>query len=293
MNLTIEIDQRSGFCGGVIRAIGRAENYLQENPGCTLCSLGAIVHNEEELARLSQKGLKTIKTLAQTDGGPVLIRAHGEPPSTYELAEEKGIEIIDCTCPVVLQLQQRIREAYADVAPRGGKIVIFGRIGHAEVLGLVGQTGGDALVVETVEMLHKAIDDGLINTSAPVELFSQTTGSPETFAEICNVLRGIIKDESLLRVHDTICLQVSSRHAQLADFAASHDVIIFVSGRSSSNGKVLYQWCRAVNPRSHHIVSPEELRPEWFEGAASAGVCGATSTPRWLLEQVAAAISRL
>lgn len=287
MNLTIEIDQRSGFCGGVIRAIGRAENYLQDNPGCTLCSLGAIVHNEEELARLSQKGLKTIKTLAQTDGGPVLIRAHGEPPSTYELAEEKGIELIDCTCPVVLQLQQRIREAYADVAPRGGKIVIFGRIGHAEVLGLVGQTGGDALVVETVEMLHKAIDEGLINTSAPVELFSQTTGSPETFAEICKVLRGIIKDESLLRVHDTICLQVSSRHAQLADFAASHDVIIFVSGKYSSNGSVLFQLCKGVNERAHRVSSEAEIDPAWFHDGDRVGVCGATSTPKWLLEKIA------
>ncbi len=287
MNLEIEIDQRSGFCGGVIRAIGRAENYLQDNPGCTLSSLGAIVHNEEELSRLSHKGLKTIKSLSETDGGPVLIRAHGEPPSTYKLAEEKGIEIIDCTCPVVLQLQQRIREAYADVTPRGGKIIIFGRIGHAEVLGLVGQTGGDAIVVETVEMLKKFIDDGQINTSAPVALFSQTTGSPETFAEICQVLRGIMKDESLINVHNTICLQVSSRHAQLADFAASHDVIIFVSGKYSSNGSVLFQLCKSVNPRTYRVSSESEIDPSWLRDGDRIGVCGATSTPKWLLEKIA------
>lgn len=287
MNLTVEIDGKSGFCGGVIRAIGRAETFLQENPGTTLSSLGAIVHNEEELSSLSKKGLRTIETLNQVSSGPVLVRAHGEPPATYRLAKERGIEIIDCTCPVVLQLQKRIRDAYADVSPKGGKIIIFGRIGHAEVLGLVGQTDGHALVVETSEMLQKALSEGRLDPSAPVEIFSQTTGSPDTFAEICKMLENVVADKSLLKVHNTICSQVSSRHSQLAEFAASHDVIIFVSGKYSSNGSVLFQLCKGVNERSFRISSEEEIDPSWLRDGDRVGVCGATSTPKWLLEKIA------
>lgn len=286
--IRVETDAHSGFCGGVIRAISTAEKFLSTGSGM-LWSLGAIVHNEAELARLAGEGLGLVEhdgLEGLSEGDTVLIRAHGEPPQTYETLAAKGLKVIDCTCPVVLKLQARIREASLR-----SQVLIFGKVGHPEVLGLVGQTGGRALVVESPEQLEALVGSGRIDTAAPVELFSQTTMSPEAYGALEARLRELVSGP--LTVHNSICAQVASRHRELAAFASSHDVIIFVSGRSSSNGKVLYQWCRAVNPRSHHIGSPEELRPEWFEGAASAGVCGATSTPRWLLEQVASAISRL
>ncbi|MCR5326838.1 MAG: 4-hydroxy-3-methylbut-2-enyl diphosphate reductase [Bacteroidales bacterium] len=285
--IRVETDAHSGFCGGVIRAISTAEKFLSAGSGM-LWSLGAIVHNEAELARLAGEGLGLVEhdgLEGLSEGDTVLIRAHGEPPQTYETLAAKGLKVIDCTCPVVLKLQARIREASLR-----SQVLIFGKVGHPEVLGLVGQTGGRALVVESPEQLEALVGSGRIDTAAPVELFSQTTMSPEAYGALEARLRELVSGP--LTVHNSICAQVASRHREIAAFASSHDVIIFVSGRSSSNGKVLYQWCRAVNPRSHHIGSPEELRPEWFEGAASAGVCGATSTPRWLLEQVASAISR-
>ena len=285
--IRVETDAHSGFCGGVIRAISTAEKFLSAGEG-RLWSLGAIVHNEAELSRLSGEGLGLVEhdgLESLSEGDTVLIRAHGEPPETYSTLRAKGLQVIDCTCPVVLKLQSRIREA-----SEHSQVLIFGKVGHPEVLGLVGQTGGKALVVESPEQLEALLESGGIDTGAPVELFSQTTMSPEAYAELERKLRGLMSGP--LTVHNSICAQVASRHKELASFAASHDVIVFVSGRSSSNGKVLYQWCRAVNPRSHHIVSPEELRSEWFEGAATAGVCGATSTPRWLLEEVAGAIER-
>ena len=290
MALKVEIDRRSGFCGGVIRAIGQAERFLEENPGRKLYSLGAIVHNEAELRRLGDKGLVTIghediAGIPSPGNETLLIRAHGEPPETYSLAREVGINVIDCTCPVVLKLQQSIREAYA----RPGQIIIFGKVGHAEVLGLLGQVGGDAVVVENMPMLLQALEEGRIRTDVPLEIFSQTTMSPDGYSEICLLLSERAK--AGLTVHHTICSQVASRHQQLSDFAASHDVIIFVSGASSSNGKVLCDLCRSRNPRTHHISSPEETDPSWFGPDDSVGVCGATSTPRWLLEQVARAIA--
>ena len=286
--IRVETDAHSGFCGGVIRAISTAEKFLSAGKG-RLWSLGAIVHNEAELSRLAGEGLGLVEhdgLESLNEGDSVLIRAHGEPPETYRTLESKGLQVIDCTCPVVLKLQSRIREA-----SEHSQVIIFGKVGHPEVLGLVGQTGGKALVVESPEQLELLAESGKIDTGAPLELFSQTTMSPEAYDELEQKLRSLMSGP--VTVHNSICAQVASRHRELANFAASHDVIIFVSGRSSSNGKVLYQWCRAVNPRSHHIVSPEELRPEWFEGAATAGVCGATSTPRWLLEEVAGAIERL
>ena len=282
--IRVETDAHSGFCGGVIRAISTAEKFLSEGGG-RLWSLGAIVHNEAELSRLSGEGLGLVEhdgLEALSEGDTVLIRAHGEPPQTYKTLSDKGLRVIDCTCPVVLKLQARIREASLRA-----QVLIF-KVGHPEVLGLVGQTGGKALVVEGPEQLEALVSGGRIDTSAPVELFSQTTMSPEVYAELEARLRSLMSGP--VTVHNSICAQVASRHRELASFAASHDVIIFVSGSSSSNGKVLYQWCKAVNPRSYHIGAPEELRPEWFEVAGSAGVCGATSTPRWLLEKVAAAI---
>ena len=285
MHLQVEIDAHSGFCGGVIRAIGQAEDYLAAHPGEQLLSLGSIVHNEAELERLHGKGLRTITSLDGLSGGSVLIRAHGEPPRTYARAAEQGIELIDCTCPVVLQLQRRIREAYARMQEAGGQVIIFGKVGHAEVLGLVGQVGGDALVVENMSMLSEAVDRGLVHPDGPVEVFSQTTNSPSEYAAICAALRSFVRGE--VTVHDTICKQVSSRHAQLTAFARSHDVIIFVSGRESSNGKVLYGLCKGVNERSHQVGSAAEVDPSWLRDGDRVGVCGATSTPKWLLEAVA------
>ena len=292
MDISVEIDARSGFCGGVIRAIEGAEKFLAEHPGEPLYSLGEIVHNEEELNRLSAKGLKSISRLEDADS-TVLIRAHGEPPQTYLEAESLGIPIKDFTCPVVLKLQESIREAYSRVKADGGSVVIFGRRGHAEILGLQGQTDGKAVVVESVEMMQEAIESGAVDASRPVELFSQTTGSPSGYAAIQEYLRGAMTDGTLLKIHSTICSQVLSRHEQLSEFAASHEVLVFVSGRQSSNGKVLFDLCRSVNPRSYLINSAEEVDPGWFRSGDRSGICGATSTPRWLLQEIASKILQL
>lgn len=290
MALQVEIEKHSGFCGGVIRAIGRAEKFLEESPGRTLYSLGDIVHNEAELRRLGEKGLVTINkdglmNIPDPSSETLLIRAHGEPPQTYSLAQKLGLTVIDCTCPVVLKLQKSIREAYERVKPAGGQIVIFGKIGHAEVLGLLGQVSGDAVVIENMPMLLSALEDGSIRTDKPLEIFSQTTKSPVEYSEICKVLESC--PGAGLQVHNTICSQVASRHEELADFALRHDVIVFVSGVSSSNGKVLFDLCKSRNQRTYHISDPSELEPEWFSDGDKVGVCGATSTPGWLLEQVA------
>lgn len=302
MAIQVEIEKHSGFCGGVIRAIGRAEKFLEESPGRTLYSLGDIVHNEAELRRLGEKGLVTVDkdglmNIPDPSSETLLIRAHGEPPQTYSLAQKLGLTVIDCTCPVVLKLQKSIREAYERVKPAGGQIVIFGKIGHAEVLGLLGQVSGDAVVIENMPMLLSALEDGSIRTDKPLEIFSQTTKSPVEYSEICKVLSetlphidspdGSTGSPSGLTVHNTICSQVASRHEELADFALRHDVIVFVSGVSSSNGKVLFDLCKSRNQRTYHISDPSELEPEWFSDGDKVGVCGATSTPGWLLEQVA------
>lgn len=287
--LKVEIDPGSGFCGGVIRAITRAESYLAGED--RLYSLGAIVHNEAELSRLKQKGLVTAASLEEVPrGGTVLIRAHGEPPATYKEASLRQLKLIDCSCPVVLQLQKSIREAYARLHSEGrhGQVIIFGRVGHAEVLGLVGQVDGDAVVVENARMLEEVMAS--LDFSQPMEIFSQTTKSPTEYEEICKLLRF---RGARLTVHNTICAQVASRHEKLSAFAAAHDVILFVSGKSSSNGKVLSDLCRGANPRTYLVGSAAELDPSWFREGESVGVCGATSTPKWLLEQVAEAVSAL
>ncbi len=286
--VTVETDPGSGFCGGVIRAISRAERFLGEQDH--LFSLGAIVHNEAELDRLGAKGLRTVADVADVpEGETILIRAHGEPPRTYADARSRGLSVIDCTCPVVLQLQRRIREAYARLHAGGrhGTLVIFGKIGHAEVLGLLGQVDGDALVVESLPMLESALPD--IDFTQPVEIFSQTTKSPLEYAEICSRIRSLATD---VTVHDTICAQVANRHERLAAFARAHDVILFVAGEASSNGKVLFDLCRSVNPRSHRIGSAADIDPAWLSDGDRVGVCGATSTPQWLLEEVASAARR-
>ena len=287
--VTVDIDPGSGFCGGVIRAITRAEGFLDGKDH--LHSLGAIVHNEAELDRLGAKGLRTVASLSEVpEGETVLIRAHGEPPATYAEARSRGLSLIDCTCPVVLKLQQHIREAYARLHESGchGTLIIFGKIGHAEVLGLLGQVDGYALVVEKRSMLEAALPG--IDFSQPVEIFSQTTKSPAEYAEICDRVRSL---GSRVTVHDTICAQVANRHEHLVDFARSHDILLFVAGEASSNGKVLFDLCRSVNPRTWRIGSPDDIAPAWFRDGDRAGVCGATSTPKWLLEAVAAAVKRL
>lgn len=286
--IKVSIDPHSGFCGGVIRAISTAEDFIASGKG-HLWSLGAIVHNEEELSRLERKGLGTIDHggLSQLGAGDtVLVRAHGEPPHTYEQLAASGLNVIDCTCPVVLKLQRQIKEA-----SERAQVVIFGKIGHPEVLGLVGQTEGRAVVVETIAQLIGSCSNGALRTNEAVELFSQTTMSPEGYQALAAKLQELM--EAPLQVHNSICAQVASRHKELAEFARTHDVIVFVSGSSSSNGKVLFDWCRSINPRSFHICSPAELQADWFDGAASAGVCGATSTPKWLLEETAGAIENL
>ena len=295
--MQVEIDSHSGFCGGVIRAIGEAEAQL--DAAGRLFSLGAIVHNEEELSRLEARGLVTLdkEDLREMDasatGQPLLIRAHGEPPQVYVRLRELGFRVIDCTCPVVLGLQKKIREAYARVAPSGGQIVLFGKIGHPEVLGLVGQVAeGGVTVVENVEQLEARLSDGSIRPGRAIELFSQTTMSPEGYSAVRERLQAAMQG-SLLTVHDTICRQVASRHQELTAFAGTHDAVVFVSGRESSNGKVLCELCRRANPRTWHIGSAAELCADWFRPGDRVGVCGATSTPKWLLDEVAAAIKNL
>lgn len=290
--LTVDIDSNSGFCAGVIRAIGKAEEFLKENKDRKLYSLGAIVHNDAELTRLVDKGLVTIdrddlEEMVDASGESLLIRAHGEPPATYRLAEGLGFRIIDCTCPVVLKLQQDIRAAYqAQTASGRGQIIIFGKPGHAEVLGLLGQTDDSATVVENIQMLEDAFKDGVLKTDIPTEVFSQTTKSPAEYAGLCARLEELM-DNGLLNTHDTICSQVAKRHERLSKFALEHDIIIFVSGKASSNGKVLCNLCKSLNIRTYHIDNVSEIKREWFRADDKVGVCGATSTPKWLLEEAA------
>jgi len=303
MPKSVEIDSHSGFCAGVIRAIKSAERHLDEKG--MLYSLGSIVHNEEELQRLSSKGLRTVNSIdSLPKGETILIRAHGEPPSTYRKARQSGVTIIDCTCPVVLKLQQSIKEAYQRTRAEGGQIIIFGKIGHAEVLGLLGQAEGKAEVVENMDMLKEAISDGRVRIDGPIEVFSQTTKSPSEYRDICSFLeeemareRGIgpkeFRSTGDLKVHQTICRQVASRHEQLSTFARDHDIIVFVSGNESSNGKVLGNLCKSVNERTYRIGGLSDIHEEWFRSDDRVGVCGATSTPRWLLDAVAQRISRI
>ena len=298
--IKVDIDKNSGFCAGVIRAISKAEEFLkndasQENR--RLFSLGAIVHNDSELERLQKQGLVTIDKddldeMVNAGGESLLIRAHGEPPQTYVKAEELGFNVIDCTCPVVLKLQQRIKESYIRQKEEGlGQILIFGKIGHAEVLGLIGQTEGTAVVVENIEMLEEAIEDGRVKLDVPTEVFSQTTKSPSEYENLCARLREDMGD--LVSVHDTICSQVATRHDRLSKFALEHDIIIFVAGKASSNGKVLCDLCKSLNIRTYHIDSPSEIKREWFRADDKVGICGATSTPKWLLEDTATHVLEL
>lgn len=274
----IEIDDRSGFCHGVVTAIQKAEEELGRSR--RLYCLGDIVHNSDEVDRLCGKGLVTIshEDLSRLKDTKVLLRAHGEPPSTYAVAAQNNVEIIDATCPVVLQLQRRIKQTYA--ASPGTQIVIYGKNGHAEVNGLVGQTNGQAVVVENLAGLDA------VDFSRDIALYSQTTMPLQGFRQIISEIERRKGTGVNFTYHDTICRQVAHRGDHLREFASAHDVILFVSGQKSSNGKILFNECLSVNPKTYFIPNPDALRREMIDGAESIGICGATSTPRWLMEQV-------
>ena len=276
--VNIEIDKGSGFCFGVTTAIQKAEEELAK--GNTLYCLGDIVHNGQECERLKKMGLITInhEEFAQLHDVKVLLRAHGEPPATYELAAKNRIEIIDATCPVVLRLQKRIKQEY-DNGSADKQIVIYGKNGHAEVLGLVGQTNGQAIVIEGMKEVDR------LDFSKDIRLYSQTTKSLDEFRQIVEYIKEHISPDATFEYHDTICRQVANRMPNIRKFASSHDLIFFVCGRKSSNGKILYYECKQVNPNSHLIDQPGEIDQELLKGVQSIGICGATSTPKWLMEE--------
>ena len=281
--MQIEIDNGSSFCFGVTTAIQKAEEELASVK--TLYCLGDIVHNGMECERLKRLGLITINhdEMRNLHGVKVLLRAHGEPPSTYEMARQNNIEIIDATCPVVLQLQRRIKKQY-DTCP-DAQIVIFGKPGHAEVLGLVGQTESKAIVIANVEEVKR------LDFSRDIYLYSQTTKSLDEFHRIIEYIQEHISPQATFQSFDTICRQVANRMPNISSFATRHDLVLFVCGRKSSNGKVLFNECKSVNPNSHLIEGPEEIKKEWLEGVNTVGICGATSTPKWLMEQCRDAIT--
>lgn len=305
--LQIEIDEGSGFCFGVTTAIKKAEEELAK--GTKLYCLGDIVHNSMEVERLTQQGLITINhdQLRELHDVTVLLRAHGEPPETYELAQKNNIEIIDATCPVVLALQRRIKNQYekngnnitesvekvdleAELKDKQrastAQIVIFGKNGHAEVLGLVGQTHSQAIVIENFEDVEK------LDFNRDIYLYSQTTKSLNEFHRIIEYIQAHISEAAQFRSFDTICRQVANRMPNISSFAAKHDLILFVAGRKSSNGKVLFHECLSINPNSHQVESADEINMEWFDNVQTVGICGATSTPKWLMEECRDAILR-
>jgi 4-hydroxy-3-methylbut-2-enyl diphosphate reductase len=290
--MQVTVDKYSGFCWGVVRTIDIAEREMEES--AELYSLGPIIHNPQEIERLGEKGMKVIRheDLPSMSGKTVLIRAHGEPASTYEVAKQHGVAIVDATCPVVTKVQERIRKYY----DRGFQIVIFGKKEHAEVVGLSGQVNNEAVVIRNVDEI------GTVDRTRKTVLFSQTTMDKPTFYEIAQRLREEIAElevgtfeESALDFHakDTICGQVSGRDQKLREFAGQNDVVVFVAGRNSSNGKVLYDICRTVNSRTYFVERPEELQRVWLEGATKIGVTGATSTPQWLMEKVRTTIEEM
>lgn len=292
--MKVKIDTGSGFCFGVENAVGIAEKAL--DAGEKVYCLGSIVHNDAEVERLKRKGLITIDRdqFMKLSDCKVLFRAHGEPPSNYEIADQNNITIIEATCPIVKRLQARIRRAWNEASENNGQVVIFGKEGHAEVIGLLGHTGNGAILIKNEKDLDK------IDYSRKVFLFSQTTMSIEEYRRLAAIIKqrmaetaGTTDPDERLIVNSTICGQVSNREPRLRSFCASHDVIIFVSGRESSNGKMLFNVCREKNPDAYMISSPDELDAVWFSGKETVGVCGATSTPKWLIEMVAARIEKI
>jgi 4-hydroxy-3-methylbut-2-enyl diphosphate reductase len=280
--MEVTIDKYSGFCFGVVYAIQMAEDILEKED--QLYCLGDIVHNNKEVDRLKNMGLKIIKhdDLKDISNCKVLIRAHGEPPETYSIALENNIELLDASCPVVLKLQHQIKEGYEEIKDVDGQVIIFGKEGHAEVTGLLGQTKNDAIIVTTIDDLEK------IDFSKSIYIYSQTTKSPKAYKVISDVIAERVKlaagENVKYIVHDTLCRQVSGREPQLKQFSKNNDVIVFVSGQKSSNGKMLYQSCKEENDNSYFISDVDEINPDWFKGINLVGICGATSTPRWLME---------
>lgn len=290
--LKITVDPKSGFCFGVVYAIEMAENILKEDN--QLYCLGDIVHNNREVDRLNNLGLEIIdhKRLSELNDCKVLIRAHGEPPSTYETALKNNIELLDASCPVVLKLQHQIKEGYETIKKINGQVIIYGKEGHAEVTGLVGQTNGEAIIVTTKEDISK------IDFEKPIYIYSQTTKSPKAFQDIVDEIKkeliALGKDVDLkFVVHDTLCRQVSGREPQLKAFASENDVIVFVSGTKSSNGKMLFLSCKEQNKQSYFVSDTKEIDENWFKNSKSVGICGATSTPRWLMDEVADHIKQI
>lgn len=291
--MKISIDHNSGYCFGVEFAIQMAEDEMEQNQ--ELYCLGDIVHNDMEVKRLNKKGLKVINHIQLQDlhDCKVLIRAHGEPPETYLTALQNNIELIDASCPVVLKLQNRVKKAYDKMHSRKGQVVIYGKKGHAEVIGLTGQTNNEAIIVTDESDLDK------IDFKRPVVLFSQTTKSTQGFYDIKSKIEARFDDTNMVSVeehfeaHDSICRQVSNREPRMKNFAEEHDVVLFVSGKKSSNGKALYKVCKDHNSRSFFIENSSEVNPDWFNENDSVGICGATSTPMWLMEDVAKSISKL
>lgn len=287
--MSVVIDDNAGFCFGVVKAIAAAEEQLRSSK--SLYCLGDIVHNNEEVQRLSQMGLHVIdhEAMSELPGSTVLIRAHGEPPSTYELAESREIKLIDATCPIVLALQKKVRDGYETMVAVGGQVVIFGKKGHAEVIGLNGQTNNSAIIVSSPDDIEG------IDFQRPIRLYSQTTKSREDYTLLIENIRKaiesanesqVLKDENFFVAYNTICSRVANRATQLEAFAKNVDVVVFVSGANSSNGHYLYEYCRNVQKNTYMISSPDELRSEWFEGKERIGITGATSTPRWLMDEV-------
>jgi 4-hydroxy-3-methylbut-2-enyl diphosphate reductase len=289
--MRIEIDDKSGFCFGVVNAITKAEESLAAGSGDpaaggagteVLC-LGDIVHNRLEVQRLEALGLRCVKhkALDALHDATLLIRAHGEPPSTYELAARNNLHIIDATCPVVARLQRLVVQAWEKMRPVGGQVVILGKRGHAEVVGLAGQVAGDVTVVEGIDDLDA------LDYARPIYLLSQTTQSLVLFGQVGEHILSRAADPAQVTIHDTICRQVSGREEHLDAFAHRFDAVVFVAGKKSSNGRVLFEVCRRANPRTYAVESEQELQAAWFDGCASVGICGATSTPGWLMQRVA------
>ena len=283
--MKVEIDQKSGFCFGVVQAISHAEKALQHEK--KLYCLGDIVHNEMEIKRMEAMGMETIdrEKYFRLKNCRVLLRAHGEPPATYEYAKANNIELIDATCPVVLKLQQRISDAGHDMQQKNGQIIIFGKEGHAETVALNGQIDNEAIIIENEDDLNK-IDPG-----KPAILFSQTTKSVSEFHQLAEKIRQRSSEEVIVK--DTICRQVANRAPRIREFATKHDVVVFVGGKKSSNARFLFGVCKQSNPDSYFISAPEEIDINWFTDKVSAGICGATSTPRWLMEKVADLLRQL
>tara|TARA_Y100001968_G_C19284690_1_gene681042 strand:- start:64 stop:948 length:885 start_codon:yes stop_codon:yes gene_type:complete len=290
--MKVEIDKYSGFCFGVVYAIEMAEQELKKSN--KLYCLGDIVHNNKEVQRLEDLGLEMIthKDLKNYNNCKVLIRAHGEPPETYKIALENNIQLLDASCPVVLKLQHQIKEGYKLASQIDGQIIVYGKAGHAEVIGLLGQIGENAILVSDISDLKK------IDFKRPVYMYSQTTKSPENYKKLIEEIKKRRIEEGCndpinFVVHDTLCRQVSRREPQLKEFSSNHDVVLFVSGKKSSNGKMLYDTCKKVNSRSYFISDIDEVQKHWLSDADSIGICGATSTPLWLMENVAEYISKI